>query len=64
LSGTTPASQFEIVIIGGGVAAASVACHLARLGKTDVAVLERHQLTAGATWHAAGLIRSGSLPTD
>ena len=46
----------EIVIIGGGIAGASIAYHLSKLGKTDVALLERHQLTSGTTWHAAGLI--------
>ena len=46
----------EIIVIGGGIAGASVAYHLAKLGKTDIALLERHQLTSGTTWHAAGLI--------
>ncbi len=44
------------VIIGGGVAGCSVAYHLAKLGWTDVVLLERKQLTSGTTWHAAGLI--------
>jgi len=44
------------VIIGGGVSGCSVAYHLARLGWTDVVLLERKQLTSGTTWHAAGLI--------
>ena len=46
----------QTVIVGGGVAGASVAYHLARLGRSDVVLLERHQLTSGTTWHAAGLI--------
>ena len=46
----------EIMIIGGGIAGASVAYHLSKLGKTEIAILERHQLTSGTTWHAAGLI--------
>ncbi len=44
------------VIIGGGVAGCSVAYHLAKLGWTDIVLLERKQLTSGTTWHAAGLI--------
>ncbi|MBT8474303.1 MAG: FAD-dependent oxidoreductase [Alphaproteobacteria bacterium] len=44
------------VIIGGGVSGCSVAYHLAKLGWTDVVLLERKRLTSGTTWHAAGLI--------
>ena len=46
----------RVVIIGGGVAGCSVAYHLAKLGWTDILLLERKQLTSGTTWHAAGLI--------
>src|ERR1700758_5485685 len=46
----------EIVIIGGGVIGCSIAWHLAKRGKRDVVLLERLQLTHGATWHAAGLV--------
>ncbi len=46
----------EIVIIGGGIAGSSLAYHLAKLNKTEISLLERHQLTSGTTWHAAGLI--------
>ncbi|MBT5414548.1 MAG: FAD-binding oxidoreductase, partial [Rhodospirillaceae bacterium] len=49
-------SHAETVIVGGGIAGASAAYHLAKLGRTDVVLLERHQLTSGTTWHAAGLI--------
>jgi glycine cleavage system aminomethyltransferase T/glycine/D-amino acid oxidase-like deaminating enzyme len=49
-------SHAEIVIVGGGIAGCSSAYHLARLGKTDVLLLEQGKLTSGTTWHAAGLI--------
>ena len=48
--------QARIVIIGGGVIGCSIAYHLARRGVRDVVLLERLQLTHGATWHAAGLV--------
>src|SRR5512137_1480364 len=48
--------QSRIVIIGGGVVGCSVAYHLAQRGVRDVLLLERLQLTHGATWHAAGLV--------
>lgn len=52
----------NVVIIGGGIIGSSVAYHLAKLGVTDVILLERDQLTSGTTWHAAGLINTfGSL---
>ena len=46
----------QVVIIGGGVVGCSIAYHLAKLGWSDVLLLERKQLTSGTTWHAAGLI--------
>jgi 4-methylaminobutanoate oxidase (formaldehyde-forming) len=49
-------AKARAVIIGGGVSGCSVAYHLAKLGWTDVVLLERKQLTCGTTWHAAGLI--------
>jgi glycine cleavage system aminomethyltransferase T/glycine/D-amino acid oxidase-like deaminating enzyme len=46
----------RVVIIGGGVIGTSVAYHLARMGWTDVLLLEQGQLSCGTTWHAAGLV--------
>ncbi|WP_432972740.1 GcvT family protein [Dactylosporangium sp. CA-233914] len=52
----------RVVVVGGGVIGTSVAYHLAKAGVTDVLLLERDRLTAGTTWHAAGLIVTfGSL---
>ena len=47
-------SNAHVVIIGGGVTGCSVAYHLAKAGWTDIVLLERSELTAGSTWHAAG----------
>ncbi len=57
-------TQAQVVIIGGGVIGCSVAYHLTKLGWRDVVLLERAQLTAGTTWHAAGLITSGGFRTE
>jgi 4-methylaminobutanoate oxidase (formaldehyde-forming) len=46
----------RIVIIGGGAIGCSIAYHLAKLGERDVLLLEKSALTAGSTWHAAGLV--------
>jgi 4-methylaminobutanoate oxidase (formaldehyde-forming) len=44
------------VIVGGGVAGASIAYHLARLGWRDVVVVEQHDLSEGTSWHSAGFV--------
>ena len=46
----------RVVIIGGGVVGVSVLYHLAKAGWTDCVLLEKNELTAGSTWHAAGNI--------
>lgn len=46
----------RVVVIGGGVVGVSTLYHLARMGWSDVCLLERHELTSGSTWHAAGLL--------
>ncbi len=49
-------SQARVVVIGGGVVGVSVLYHLAKLGWSDVTLIERKELTSGSTWHAAGLL--------
>ncbi len=44
----------RVVIIGGGVVGTSGLYHLALRGVTDTVLLEKNELTAGSTWHAAG----------
>ena len=44
----------KVVVIGGGVVGASVLYHLTKAGWSDVMLIERAELTAGSTWHAAG----------
>src|SRR5580692_9312328 len=61
--GRLPA-RAQVVIVGGGVIGCSIAYHLAHLGWTDVVLLEQHQLTAGTTWHAAGLITSAGMTDE
>ncbi|NOD64837.1 MULTISPECIES: FAD-dependent oxidoreductase [unclassified Ruegeria] len=46
----------RVVVIGGGNMGASVLYHLAKEGWTDVVLVEKAELTSGATWHAAGLV--------
>ncbi|WP_127113624.1 GcvT family protein [Shimia sediminis] len=47
-------TKAKVVIIGGGVVGASTLYHLAKKGWTDCVLLEKNELTAGSTWHAAG----------
>lgn len=51
----------QVVIVGGGAVGCSVAYHLAKLGWTDVVLVEQGQLSCGTTWHAAGVV--GQLRT-
>lgn len=55
-------TQAQVVVIGGGVGGASIAYHLTLMGWKDVVLVERHELTAGSTWHSAGLV--GQMRSD
>ena len=46
-------SHVQAVVIGGGITGCSILYHLTKLGWADVMLLERAELTAGSTWHAA-----------
>ena len=46
----------DVVIIGGGLIGLSIAYGLVKLRVSDVLLIERHQLTSGASWHAAGIV--------
>jgi 4-methylaminobutanoate oxidase (formaldehyde-forming) len=58
-------SRYQVVIVGGGIAGASIAYHLSALGCRDVAILEQGEPVSGTTSHAPGLVgqlrSSGSL---
>lgn len=51
-------SHARAVVVGGGCVGAGILYGLTKRGWTDVVLLERTRLTAGSTWHAAGLIPS------
>ena len=49
-------SHARVVIIGGGVMGVGLLYHLTKEGWSDVALVEKGELTSGSTWHAAGLV--------
>lgn len=53
---STLPDRAHVVVVGGGIMGCSTAYHLAGLGIGDVVLLERHQISSGSTWHAAGLV--------
>ncbi|WP_170763548.1 GcvT family protein [Ruegeria lacuscaerulensis] len=46
----------QVAVIGGGAVGTAILFHLAKAGITDTVLLEKNELTAGSTWHAAGNI--------
>lgn len=53
---TSLPAHARVVVIGGGIVGCSTAYHLGKLGWSDVVLLEKHKLTSGSTFHAAGLV--------
>ncbi|MEM7301815.1 MAG: FAD-dependent oxidoreductase [Pseudomonadota bacterium] len=49
-------SHAQVAVIGGGAVGAAILYHLAAAGITDTVLIEKNELTAGSTWHAAGNI--------
>nr|CAB3265865.1 sarcosine dehydrogenase, mitochondrial-like [Phallusia mammillata] len=49
-------TEADVVVIGGGSIGCSTTYHLAKYGAGKVALLEKDKLTAGTTWHTAGLL--------
>ncbi len=49
-------SHARVVIIGGGITGCSIAYHLAKMGWTDIVLLEKGELTSGTTFHSVGLV--------
>uniref|UniRef100_A0A4X2KUX4 Sarcosine dehydrogenase, mitochondrial n=1 Tax=Vombatus ursinus TaxID=29139 RepID=A0A4X2KUX4_VOMUR len=44
----------DVVVIGGGSLGCQTLYHLAKLGLTNIVLLERDKLTSGTTWHTSG----------
>ncbi|CTQ48161.1 GcvT family protein [Jannaschia donghaensis] len=49
-------THVKALIVGGGAVGTGIAYALSKAGWRDVVLLERDELTAGSTWHAAGLL--------
>ena len=63
-SSETMKSHARVVVIGGGVVGCSILYHLAKMGWTDVVLLERRELTSGSSWHAAGNLFTMTSPNN
>uniref|UniRef100_H3D6P8 Sarcosine dehydrogenase, mitochondrial n=1 Tax=Tetraodon nigroviridis TaxID=99883 RepID=H3D6P8_TETNG len=46
----------DVVVVGGGSLGCQTLYHLVKMGLTNAVLLERDRLTAGTTWHTAGLL--------
>ncbi|MGC6485482.1 MAG: GcvT family protein, partial [Candidatus Puniceispirillales bacterium] len=46
----------DVIVVGGGAIGLSIVYHLAHHGVKNILLLERHQLTSGTSWHAAGIV--------
>jgi dimethylglycine dehydrogenase len=57
-------SHARVVVIGGGVTGCAILYHLAKMGWTDVVLLERKELTSGSSWHAAGSLFALTSPSN
>ena len=56
--------QARVVVIGGGIVGCSILYHLAKAGWKDVVMVEKNEVTSGATCMAAGLLTQfNSSPT-
>ena len=54
----------QVVVVGGGVIGPASPTTWRTSASTDVLLVERHELTAGTTWHAAGLITSAGMTDE
>lgn len=52
----TSSDRYDCIIVGGGAIGLSIAYHLAHREAGTILLLERHQLTSGTSWHAAGIV--------
>ena len=56
-------SHVRVAIIGGGIAGCSTLYHLTREGLTDVALIERDELTSGTTCTRGQVTNFGPVQT-
>ncbi len=49
-------NQARVVVIGGGIFGVNIAYHLAKMGWTDLVLLEKGEIASGESSHAAGLV--------